>query len=105
MILTWMDARTVRTSGARAEAADLYDDYRQWMAGRGMAAATKTRFGSVLSESGLAKRKAGAKWTVNYLGLQLKPSGGVRARIVQMVPSVGQSPGQGLMPHAVAPAA
>lgn len=80
-IMTWMDVRTCRSPGGRAEAADLYADYSAWIQARGQPPVTKTRFGSVLSEDcGLAKRKAGAKWTVNYLGVELKPSGHARGR-------------------------
>lgn len=89
-IMTWMDVRTARSPGARAEAADLYADYSTWMTARGQTPVTKTRFGSVLSEDcGLAKRKAGAKWTVNYLGLELKPVGSPRGRTLGLLAIAG----------------
>lgn len=90
LIMTWMDVRTCRTPGGRAEAADLYADYATWISARGQTPVTKTRFGSVLSEDcGLAKRKAGAKWTVNYLGLELKPVGNPRGRALGLLAIAG----------------
>lgn len=72
-VSAWMDARTCRAPGAMAPAADLYADYHAWATARGLTPMHRTRFGGCLSSSGLAKRKAGAAWTVNYLGIALRP--------------------------------
>lgn len=73
-IMTWLDARTTRTAGAKVPAAELYADYDAWCRTRGQTPEGRTRFGVVLSgEGGLAKRKAGAAWTVCYLGIALRP--------------------------------
>lgn len=81
-VTLWINHRTRRASGAMAEASVLYDDYVQWMTARGKAAVSKTRFGGMLTEDcGLAKRKAGARWTINYLGLELKPVASTGGRL------------------------
>lgn len=98
-IMTWMDVRTLRAPGGRTTAADLYGDYVQWMRGRDRMPVTRTRFGTVLSEDcGLAKRKAGAKWTVNYLGIELKPPGPRRGGAIAFLafPRMAQSGGPAL---------
>jgi hypothetical protein len=75
-IVSWMSARTKAVSGGLVPASELYDDYCAWARTRGHKPVSRTRFGTVLSDDlGLAKRKAGAKWTVNYLDLELKHSG------------------------------
>ncbi|MEL6374608.1 MAG: hypothetical protein AAFR04_11650 [Pseudomonadota bacterium] len=75
-VATWLDVRVRQTSGARTPAGDLYADYAKWAEARDQTPATRARFGTILTEDcGLAKRKAGSKWLVNYLGVELKPSG------------------------------
>jgi hypothetical protein len=81
-VLTWLTYRTVAADGGMTTAAALYADYEQWMAGRGRTAVSKQKFGGMLSEEcAIPKRKAGAAWTVNYLGLELRPVSGAGSRL------------------------
>lgn len=78
IVRQWATHRTVKDAAMRTPACDLYADYAEYMGARGMRPVSKTRFGSVLSAPdglALAKGKAGAKWTINYMGIGLKPSG------------------------------
>lgn len=72
--LTWLNARTHRTAGGMVSASDLYSDYAAWCRGRGLVPLNKMRFGLFLTDDlGIEKRKAGAKWTVCYLAIEIKP--------------------------------
>lgn len=71
----WLDTRCVRKDGARVRAADLHADYCRWVKARGAREISGARFGAILGDLGLARRKAGRAWVVHYIGLQLRPSG------------------------------
>lgn len=73
-MLTWLNARTHRTAGGIVSARDLYADYVAWCGTRTLVPLNKMRFGLFLTDDlGIDKRKAGAKWTVSYLGIELRP--------------------------------
>lgn len=79
-LLTWLNARTHRTAGGMVSARDLYADYKAWCEVRNLKPVTSTRFGVTLTEDiGIEKRKAGAKWVINYLGIEIKPPVAERA--------------------------
>lgn len=73
-VLTWLNHRTSEAPGALVPAADLFSDYAAWAAARGAVPLSRAKFGAVLSDDfGLEKRKAGARWIINYIGISLRP--------------------------------